>query len=239
MIPIRKIYSYSGLCLLLLLPTLLQAQSFTVSPNKVSAFTENPLQVKIEAWDCEQMQVRTDNGKMKKVGPCKYILIPQRIGQANISVSKVQGGVVVDLGSKVIIAEGRSLAAVRANKDKVNVESNSKLALEPEPPLFQATFNGQADGILRKRFDFKKNKLLLLCADNKALVGAAILSFNAQLIVGDEMVYDQEIKGDAMDLATIRAIQLQSGPTLLRIASIEVKSKGKILKLKDLEFEIK
>jgi hypothetical protein len=230
----RNIIFGLGLCLFLSHD--IKAQSFTVSPTSVKAFSENYLMVKIEGWDCEQMQVRTDNGKIKKVGPCKYLLIPQRVGKANISVSKVQAGVVVDLGSKIINAEGRSLASNTNNTTKEGKVIGSQGLGQP---LFQVSYNGQVEGVLRRRFDFKKNKLALLCSDNNALATAQIVSYTAQVIVEDEMIHEQDLTSDALDAATIKIIQLQTRPTLLRIASIKIKFKGKILLIKDLEFEIK
>lgn len=228
---------FLGLCLLLFCQKPLWAQSFSVSPGVVRAFAENTLSVKIEGWDCANMQVRSDNGKIKKIGDCKYLLIPQRVGAVNILVSKVQNGAVIDLGERRLTADGKSVAA-RATEVVYNSKESTKTPKEVLP-LFQVSFNGKMSGELKKRVHFKNKHLDLLCEDSKALEQASINRFRVVLIKGDIMVFEKIIEGDALDAASLMEIVKQKEGCQLLFTGIIVNYRGRQLLVKDIEFDLR
>ncbi len=226
-----------GLCVMLVGQAL--AQSFNVSPGVVRAFAENTISVKIDNWDCAQMQVRTDNGKIKKISDCKYALIPQRLGAVNISVSKVQNGAVIDLGIKRLTADGKSTAA-RAPENYSEPKGSITKSLAKEViPLFQVSFNGRMSGELKRRLHFKNRKLDLLCEDSKALEWASIEAFRIVVIKGDVMEFEKMIDGDTIDTETLMLLLRQKDSRQLLFTGIRIKYKGKSYLIKDIEFEIK
>lgn len=227
-----------GLCLMLLAQEQLWAQSFAVSPGTVRAFAENTISVRIDDWDCGQMQVRTDNGKIKKVGECRYLLIPQRLGAVNISVSKVQNGAVIGLGEKRLIADGKSLAA-RVSGPVATDKTAKATASKEVLPLFQVSFNGRMSGELRRRSHFKDPKLNLLCEDAKALQLASIESFRIVVVKGDVLEYEKLIEGDTIDTEALMVLLKQKENRLLLFTGIRIKYKGKQYLVKDIEFELK
>ena len=216
----------------------LWAQSFAVTPVTVRAFAENTISVRIDGWDCGQMQVRTDNGKIKKIGDCRYLLIPQRLGAVNISVSKVHNGAVIHLGEERLTADGKSLAARVSGP--VATGGSTKVAADKEVlPLFEVSFNGRMSGELRRRSHFKVPKLNLLCEDAKALQQASIESFRIVVIKGDVMEYEKSIEGDTIDMDALMVLLKQRENRRLLFTGIRVKYKGKQYLVKDIEFELK
>lgn len=228
---------FKGLCSLLLFSMQSRAQSFSVSPLTVRGFAENIISVNVDNWDCGQIQVRTDNGKMKKVGACRYMLIPQRLGVANISVSKVQNGAVIDLGSRPLKVDGISQAARAEATEPYNTKSGK--VKKPEGPRFEASFAGKVSGTLNRRTAFKNKKVILLSDDNKVLANAAIVSFRLVLIAGDVLAYEQLLESDELDKEAVQAILRQKDNTKILFTGIRVRYQGKLILLKDIEFELK
>lgn len=227
-----------GLCSLLLFSMQSRAQSFNVSPLTVRGFAENIISVSVDNWDCGQIQVRTDNGKMKKVGACRYMLIPQRLGVANITVSKVQNGVVIDLGARVLKVDGTSQAA-RAEAAEEYTAYRSGKEQKPEGPRFEASFAGKVSGELKRRVAFKNRKITLLSDDSKALAYARIVSFRLVLIDGDVLQYEKRLDTDELDTESLQAILRQKDNLKILFTGIRVRYQGKLILLKDIEFELK
>ncbi|RYD97939.1 MAG: hypothetical protein EOP54_09265 [Sphingobacteriales bacterium] len=228
---------FKGLCSLLLFSMQSRAQSFNVSPLTVRGFAENIISVSVDNWDCGQIQVRTDNGKMKKVGACRYMLIPQRMGAANITVSKVQNGVVIDLGARTLKVDGTSQAArVETSGTYTGKPGKEK---KPEGPRFEASFAGKVSGDLKRRIAFKNKKITLLSDDSKALSSAEIVSFRLVLINGDVLVYEKQLESDELDTETVQAILRQKDNAKILFTGIRVRYQEKLILLKDIEFELK
>lgn len=227
-----------GLCSLLLCSLQSRAQSFNVSPLTVRGFAENIISVSVENWDCGQIQVRTDNGKMKKVGACRYMLIPQRLGVANITVSKVQNGAVIDLGAKTLKVDGTSQAArVESNEEYTAYLSGKEQ--KPKGPRFEASFSGKVSGELKRRVSFKNRKITLLSDDSKVLASAEIVSFRLVLIYGDVLQYEKHLESDELDTESVQAILKQKDNVKILFTGIRVRYQGKMILLKDIEFELK
>ncbi|OJV51868.1 MAG: hypothetical protein BGO31_08750 [Bacteroidetes bacterium 43-16] len=227
-----------GLCFLLLFSMQSWAQSFNVSPGVVRGFAENIISVSIEGWDCGQIQVRTDNGKMKKVGACRYMLIPQRLGIANITVSKVQNGAVIDLGVKALTVDGTSQAARVEPAGNYGTSRPGKEKV-PQGPRFEASFAGKVSGELRRRVSFKNRKIILLSDDSKALTAASIVSFRLVLISGDVLQYEKFLESDELDTESLQTILRQKDNVKILFTGIRVRYQGKLILLKDIEFELK
>lgn len=227
-----------GLCSLLLCSLQSRAQSFNVSPLTVRGFAENIISVSVDNWDCGQIQVRTDNGKMKKVGACRYMLIPQRLGVANITVSKVQNGVVIDLGARTLKVDGTSQAArVESNEEYTAYKSGKEQ--KPKGPRFEASFSGKVSGELKRRVSFKNRKITLLSDDSKVLASAEIVSFRLVLIYGDVLQYEKHLESDELDIESLQAILKQKDNVKILFTGIRVRYQGKLILLKDIEFELK
>jgi len=226
-----------GLCLLLF-SMQSRAQSFNVSPLTVRGFAENIISVSVDNWDCGQIQVRTDNGKMKKVGACRYMLIPQRLGVANITVSKVQNGAVIDLGARTLKVDGTSQAA-RAEANGQYSYSKSGKEKKPEGPRFEASFSGKVSGELKRKIAFKNKKITLLSDDSKVLASAEIVSFRLVLIDGDVLAFEKFLEADALDTEMVQAILRQKDNTKILFTGIRVQYQGKLILLKDIEFVLK
>lgn len=227
-----------GLCSLLLCSMQSRAQSFNVSPLTVRGFAENIISVSVDNWDCGQIQVRTDNGKMKKVGACRYMLIPQRLGVANITVSKVQNGAVIDLGARALKVDGTSQAArVESNEEYTAYKSGKEQ--KPKGPRFEASFSGKVSGELKRRVSFKNRKITLLSDDSKVLASAEIVSFRLVLINGDVLQYEKQLETDELDTESVQAILRQKDNVKILFTGIRVRYQGKLILLKDIEFELK
>lgn len=226
-----------GLCSLLLFSMQSRAQSFNVSPLAVRGFAENIISVTVDNWDCGQIQVRTDNGKIKKVGACRYMLIPQRLGVANITVSKVQNGAVIDLGACTLKVDGTSQAArAETNGPYAGKPGKEK---QPEGPRFEASFSGKVSGELKRRIAFKNKKITLLSDDAKVLASAKIVAFRLVLIDGDVLAYEKQLESDELDTETVQAILRQKDNTKILFTGIRVRYQGKMILLKDIEFVLK
>ena len=228
---------FKGLCSLLLFSMQSRAQSFNVSPLTVRGFVENIISVSVDNWDCGQIQVRTDNGKMKKVGACRYMLIPQRLGVANISVSKVQNGAVIDLGARTLKVDGTSQAARAEATGLYNTKPGK--AKKPEDPRFEASFAGKVSGELKRRIAFKNKKITLMSDDAKVLASAEIVSFRLVLIDGDVLAYEKKLEADELDRETVQAILRQKDNAKILFTGIRVRYQGKLILLKDIEFVLK
>lgn len=217
------------------------SQSFSVSPSVVKTFTENRIQVSVDGWDCNQIQVRTDNGKIKKISDCSYMLIPQRVGLVTIDVSKVKNGVVTELGSRKLTAQGTDYT--RGNKDiKVQstpIQEHSNFVKKSADPVFQVIFANRDSGTLQARKLLKEGKLDLLSDNTSALKSAKIIAFRITLMKADRLEFDRWFTTDELDNETLRILSKVTEDRKLIISSIKVQYEGNIIAVQNLEFKLR
>jgi len=72
------------------MPVTVSGQKVTVAAMKQNVVHEgvaNPLTIMAENCDCNQIQVKTDNGFLKKYDDCSYDYTPTRLGMAQILIT--------------------------------------------------------------------------------------------------------------------------------------------------------
>ncbi|HTO15814.1 MAG TPA: hypothetical protein VLZ83_08585 [Edaphocola sp.] len=231
---------YKLLFLIVILSILTQTsigQSFSVEPNEVQAFSENIIYVKIDGYSCDQMQVRTDNGKIKKVANCKYLLIPQRLGSTNITVSKVINNNVIDIGVKKLLSSGKNLAYSNIKNNHYYSNTIPYKATKDEP-TFQVIFAGRDGGKIRKNIFSKNNMLTLLSDDPKALKEARISSWRLVVLNNDLKDWDQFMPTEYLDKESQLTLLTTKGEKKIIFSEIRVYYKNEFILLPDIIFEL-
>ncbi|HRP88658.1 MAG TPA: hypothetical protein PKX92_01330 [Edaphocola sp.] len=212
-------------------------QAFSVQPNEVTAFSENIIYVNIKDWDCDAIQVRTDNGKLKKVAACKYVLIPQRLGVTHITLSKVSNGKVTDIGISTLMAGGKNLSY--SNTEKNSYYPN-KTVYKPakNEPTFQVVIAGREGGKIKNRFFSKNNMLTLLSDDAQALKEAKIASWRLIVLNNDIKDWDEFMPSEFLNQeAQLKLFKTQTSKKII-FSEIRIFYKNKFILLPDMEFEL-
>jgi gliding motility-associated protein GldM len=73
-----------------------------VSPSKMNVFymgIENPVEISVPGLAADQINATTNNGTLRRVSGSSYIAMPNRLGEANISVTANIDGVTRNMGS--------------------------------------------------------------------------------------------------------------------------------------------
>lgn len=224
--------------LLLGLSMAARAQDFKVTcpKNYVVATTENLIQVKVENVSCSNIQVRSDNGKLKKIGECTYILIPLRTGNCNISVSKMIGNDLIDIGVKTFKSVSDKAAANERNSSSGTTRTKEAEQLIVKPKIY---FAEKESGELRKSQLQKQNGLRLENTPDVASNKLKLASYQVMIIHNEESIFAHKVNGPVFDEEVISALkQLRQGQMLL-FTDIKCTHEGKIISLKDLIFDIK
>lgn len=232
-----KIFKYlflSMLCPSLLITLQLRAQQFSVYPTTAKIIKETTITVKIDNWNCSQMQVRTDNGKLRKVADCKYILIPLRVGSANISVSKVMSdGAIIDLGSKKITTVGQQTEIINAN-------TSDNIKLKNDEPVFDVRFaNKQNNEEIWKEIFLKSNSLSLHCSDEKLIAKSSIVAYDIIILEGDISVYTKQIFNNKISYDIVDFIFKSKANLKVLFANVIIKNNGKLINVPNLILNIK
>lgn len=218
------------------------AQQFTVSPDQVTVMAENAIAVRIESCDCNAMQVRSDNGKIKRTGDCLYKLIPLWEGVANITVSRVEpSGKVVDVGIKSLIVTSRkgykAGTAPKSNGGGHRAEPSKPKA--PPEPVFTVTLAGRGEGVLRIPHHLKNAQLQLLSDQEQVLNQARIEIFTVNILEGDVLLFEKTINGNSLDKESVLQIFQQNNGNRLLLSGIKVRYNGKLYAVKDIIFDLK
>jgi len=218
--------------------TTIWAQDFKVTcpRNYVVATTENIIQVKVDNISCNNIQVRTDNGKLKKIGDCTYILIPLRTGDCNIAISKVVGGNVIDLGiSKFKSVNEKSAGSFASEK------SGKGKSKEEAPPVAKPKLllGGQSGGDIRKLVVQKQKSLSLEETPEVKSGKMKLVSYEILILEDEERIFSKKMTTAAFDEEISTAFkQLKNGHMLLFI-NVKCQYDNKIIKLDDLIFDLK
>ncbi|RQO32312.1 hypothetical protein DBR32_01495 [Taibaiella sp. KBW10] len=213
------------------------AQDFKVTcpKNYVVATTENLIQVRVDNVACGNIQVRSDNGKLKKIGECTYILIPLRIGECNISVSRMMGNELVEIGVKTF----KSVSEKSGGNHQNGATASRKKEVEVpvvKPKILFADKNG---GDLRKMLVLRQNSLVLEKTEGVAAGKVKLVSFQVMVLDKEESIFTRKINGTVFDEDVMAALkQLRQGQMLL-FTDIKCSFEGKIISLNDLIFDIK
>lgn len=229
---------------LLLFVVNVQAQTFWVeAPNdQVTMGVENYIYVRVDGVSCGAMQVRSDNGKIKKTADCKYLLIPQRGGITNISVSKVVGRSVIDLGYRALPTVGYMAKKNSANRDtyysfkKSNVSAGKEQSMEKPIVLFA----GKNSGSLRKNIAEIQLGLIL---DRKYFMDVTkirIASYNVVIQENDVILFSKYLKSPTFDEEVKTAIKEMKPGTQLIFREIQcILPNSAPLQLESISFDIK
>lgn len=219
--------------------TTIWAQDFKVTcpRNYVVATTENIIQTRVDNISCNNILVRTDNGKLKKIGDCTYILIPLRAGDCNIAISKVVNGNVIDLGTRAfkVVSEKNAgnMASEKGNKTAKQKDDAPPIA---KPKLMLAGLKG---GDIRKLI-LQKQKGLNLEETPEVKSGKLKLSsYEVLILENDERIFSKKMTDSEFDADIISAFkQLKPGYMLLFI-NVKCQYDNKTIKLDDLIFDLK
>ena len=232
-------YLNTTIGLLLCSLTTAWAQDFKVTcpRNYVIATSENLIQARVDNISCNNIQVRTDNGKLKKIGDCTYILIPLRAGECNISISKVVGGTVVDVGTTTFrsVSE-KSAGNMATEKGSKKARTVEEVPLVAKPKL---TMGGLKGGDIRKMIVQRQKGLNLEETPEVKSGKLKLASYEVLILDGDERIFSKRMKEAAFDEDVLNALkQLKSGHMLLFI-NVKCEYNNKTIKLDDLIFDLK
>lgn len=218
---------------------MLRAQDFKVvcPRNYVIATNENIIQVRVDNTSCDNVQVRTDNGKLKKIGDCTYILIPLRTGDCNIAVSKVAGGQEVHLGVRSFKSVNDKSAGNMAS-EKTNVTAKKKEAL-PSIVKPKLLFAGKTGGDIRKMIVLKQTGLSLEETPEVKSGKLKLISYEVMILENEERIFTKKMSGPDFDPEIQDAFkQLRQGYMLLFI-NVKCRYDDRIIGLDDLIFDLK
>ena len=196
---------------LLFMGIAVQGQTFWVeAPNdRVTLGVENYIYVRVDGVPCGSMQVRSDNGKIKKTADCKYLLIPQRGGITNISVSKVVGNNVIDLGYRALPTLGYVAKKSGQNNDTYYSFKKNESVKDLSTPTVkpEVLFAGKNSGVLRKSVAELQLGLIL---DKKYVMDISkirIASYNVVIQENDMVLFSKYLKSPTFDEEVKTAIK--------------------------------
>lgn len=232
-------YINSIIALLCCSMTTVWAQDFKVTcpRNYVIATTENIIQTKVDNISCNNILVRTDNGKLKKIGDCTYILIPVRTGECNIAISKVVNGAVIDLGTKAFkVVSEKNAGGMASEKGSKAAKQKDEAPPITKPKLMMAGLKG---GDLRKPLLLKQKGLNLEETPEVKSGKLKLISYEILILENDERIFSKKMTSAAFDAEVLSALKQLKQEHMLLFINVKCQYDNKTIKLDDLIFDLK
>lgn len=175
----------------ILIPTMTRGQKVAVASMKQNVVHEgvaNQLTIMAENCDCNQIQVKTDNGFLKKYDDCSYDYTPTRLGMAQILVTckgKTQNYLLRVIAPTVTYE--RPVAII----DKKNGGNIRKSVLEVQMGIIVA---GGDKGVKYKLHQFtmavmRDNRMIWSQSNDGPVFNEDIVRFFTTLKPGDRVVF--------------------------------------------------